>query len=282
MRRAAYLAPAFSPTSDAAGRPPSPILKGLLGVTFFQIAILAVAGFAAGVVNAVAGGGTFLSFGALVAVGLPTLDANATSAVAVTPSNFASAAAYRAEVRLHWREFVPFAIIGLVGGAIGAWLLIWLGDLGFRPLVPWLLLMATLMFAFSDEIRAFVEPWSRHAESGARTFAYGFMIVVAIYGGFFGAGIGIIMLAALTILEGGNYHKANAMKIAIAFLIQVVSAAILIAGGLVHWPQALVTMAAASIGGYLGVGWAKKAPDKIIRAAVVTVGAVLTAIFFLK
>lgn len=251
-------------------------------MTFFQIALLAVAGFAAGVVNAIAGGGTFLSFGALVAVGLPTLDANATSAVAVTPSNLASTAAYRSELRTHWKEFIPFAIIGLVGGGIGAWLLIWLGDVGFRPLVPWLLLVATLMFAFSDQIRAFVDPWSRHAEGGARSAAYVFMVVVAIYGGFFGAGIGIIMLAALSILEGGNYHKANAMKIAIAFLIQIVSAAVLIAGGLVHWPQALVTMASASIGGYLGVGWAKKAPTKIVRAAVVAVGAVLTVIFFFR
>lgn len=241
-----------------------------------------MAGFTAGAVNAIAGGGTFLSFGALVAVGLPTLDANATSAVAVTPSNFASAVGYRAEMRTYWREMIPFAIIGLVGGGLGAGLLIWLGDLGFRPLVPWLLLLATLMFAFSDQIRAFVDPWSRHAESGARTAAYAFMVVVAIYGGFFGAGIGIIMLAALSILEGGDYHKANAMKLGIAFLIQVVSSAVLIAGGLVHWPHALVTMVAASIGGYLGVGWAKKAPTKIVRALVVAVGAALTLVFFVR
>jgi uncharacterized membrane protein YfcA len=251
-------------------------------VTFWNFILLAVAGFAAGSVNAVAGGGTFLSFGALVAVGLPTLDANATSAVAVTPSNFASAAAYRSEVRAHWREFIPFAIIGLWGGALGAWLLIWLGDVGFRPLVPWLLLASTLMFAFSDQIRGLVEPWSRGAAEGTRFVAYGFMIVVAVYGGFFGAGIGIIMLAALTILEGGNYHKANAMKISLAFLIQVVAAIFLIAGGLVHWPQALVTMASSSDGGYLGVGWAKKAPDKIVRAVVVVVGAALTIIFFVR
>jgi uncharacterized protein len=251
-------------------------------VSLLDVVLLAVAGFAAGTVNAVAGGGTFLSFGALVAVGLPTLDANATSAVAVSPSNFASVAAYRSEVRTYWRELIPFAVIGLIGGGIGAGLLIWLGDLGFRPLVPWLLLLATLMFAFDGQIRALVEPWSKNAQEGARIGAYAFMVVVAIYGGFFGAGIGIIMLAALSILEGGNYHKANAMKITLAFLIQVVAAILLIAGGLVHWPHALITMISASVGGYLGVGWAKKAPVKVVRAIVIAVGAVLTAIFFIR
>ena len=108
-------------------------------VTIFQIVVLAVGGFGAGAINAVAGGGTFISFAALVASGLTSLEANATSAVALTPSNLASVAAYRDEVRQHYREMIPFAIIGLIGGVIGALLLIWLGDGGFRPLVPWLL-----------------------------------------------------------------------------------------------------------------------------------------------
>ena len=218
-------------------------MKGIV-VTVFQIVVLAAGGFVAGTINAIAGGGTFVSFAALVASGLTPLEANATSAVALTPSNLASVAAYRSEVRTYYREMVPFAIIGLFGGVIGALLLIWLGDKGFRPLVPWLLLVATLIFACSDRIREFTEPWAQGQHSGAKIAAFLLMTVVAIYGGFFGAGIGIMMLAALSILEGGNYHKANAMKILVAFLIQVVSGALLIAGGLVHWPEALVTMVA--------------------------------------
>ncbi len=251
-------------------------------MTVFQIIVLAVAGFIAGTMNAIAGGGTFVSFAALVVSGLTTLDANATSAVALTPANLASVAAYRSEVRKHYREMIPFAIIGLVGGAVGALLLIWLGDGGFRPMVPWLLLMATLLFAFSERIRAAVEPWSNEGGVGMKTSAYALMTVVSIYGGFFGAGVGIIMLAALSILESGDYHKANATKILVAFLIQVVSAALLIAGGLVHWPQALVTMVSAAVGGYYGVGFARRIPEKIIRAVVVAIGAVLTLIFFLR
>lgn len=251
-------------------------------MTLFQIVVLAVAGFAAGTVNAVAGGGTFLTFAALVACGLPTLDANATSAVALTPSNLSSVAAYRSEVRSYFREMIPFAIIGLIGGGAGALLLIWIGDGGFRPLVPWLLLLATLLFAFSNQIRTFVEPWSRGQHAGARIVAYVLMMVVAIYGGFFGAGTGIMMLAALAILESGNFHKANATKLVVAFLIQIMSAALLIAGGLVHWPQALVTIAASAFGGYYGVTLARRVPEKIIRAAVVAIGAGLTVVFFVR
>ncbi|MCR6735694.1 MAG: sulfite exporter TauE/SafE family protein [Afipia sp.] len=251
-------------------------------MTLFQIVVLAVAGFAAGTMNAIAGGGTFVTFAALVVSGLPTLDANATSAVALTPANLASVAAYRSEVRAHFREMIPFAIIGLIGGGVGALLLIWLGDGGFRPLVPWLLLVATLMFAFSRQIRLFVARWSQGQHTVATVVAYAVMMIVAIYGGFFGAGIGIMMLAALSIIASGDFHKANSTKILVAFLIQVVSAALLIAGGLVHWPQALVTIVASSLGGYYGVGFARIVPEKIIRAAVVAVGAGLTIVFFLR
>ncbi|MGN6284222.1 MAG: sulfite exporter TauE/SafE family protein [Afipia sp.] len=251
-------------------------------MTLLEIVVLAAAGFAAGTINAIAGGGTFLSFAALVFTGLNTLDANATSAVALTPANLTSAAAYRNEVRDHFREMIPFAAIGLVGGGIGALVLIWIGDGGFRPLVPWLLLLATLLFAFSAQIRSLTAPFAKSKGNGARISAYVMMTVMSIYGGFFGAGVGIMMLAALSIIEGGDYHKANSIKLLMAFLIQVVSAAILIAGGLVHWPHAIVTMLASSAGGYFGVGVARRVPEKAIRAAVVAVGAGLTLIFFLK
>lgn len=251
-------------------------------MTIINIIMLAVAGFAAGTVNAIAGGGTFLTFAALVAGGLNTLDANATSAVALTPANLATVAAYRPEVRTHFREMVPFMLIGLAGGVVGALLLIWLGDARFRPLVPWLLLVATLLFAFSDRIRAVVEPWSKEKHAGARVGGVVLMAIVAIYGGFFGAGMGIMMLAALAILESGDFHKANSLKAVVSFLVQLVSSALLIVGGLVHWPEAVVTMLASSAGGYYGVGIARRVPEKIIRAVVVTIGAVLTVIFFLK
>lgn len=251
-------------------------------MTLFEFLLLAVAGFAAGAVNAIAGGGTFFTFSALVAGGLPTLDANATSAVALTPANIASVTAYRAEFRLYWREIVPFSIIGAIGGIVGAVLLVRLGDVGFRPLVPWLLLVATVLFALSGRLRQFIAPFVESRSPAARATAYGLMSIVSVYGGFFGAGMGIMMLAAMAVIEGGNYHKANTIKNMVSFFAQGAAIILLIAGGLVHWPQAIVTMVASIVGGYLGVGVARRVPEKIIRAAVVSVGAVLTVIFFIR
>jgi uncharacterized membrane protein YfcA len=251
-------------------------------VTFINIILLAAAGFAAGAINAVAGGGTFFTFAALVATGLPTVDANATSAVALIPGYAASSIAYREEVKTYYREMIVLGLIGVAGGIAGAYLLIWLGDAGFRPLVPWLLLMATLLFAFSAKIRAAIAAHIDGRASMQKIIAYGFMVIVSIYGGLFGAGMGIILLAVLAVIESGNFHKSNAIKGIVSLVIQVVSGVVLIAGGLVHWPHALVTMAASVVGGYLGVSVARRVPEKAIRATVVTVGAVLTVVFFLK
>jgi uncharacterized membrane protein YfcA len=251
-------------------------------VTLLQIILLALAGFAAGMVNAVAGGGSFFTFAALVFGGLPTLDANATSAVALTPSNFAIVAGYRDEVRRYFREMLPFLVLGTIGAGLGAWLLIAIGDKGFRPTVPWLLLAATVLFAFSAQINRLVAPIAASGGAATRAFAFVLMAIVSVYGGFFGAGMGIMLLAALAILESGDFHKSNAVKNAVACLVQVVSSAILVAGGLIHWPQAFITMAASIAGGYLGVGIARRVPERVIRAVVVIVGAALTVVFFLR
>jgi uncharacterized protein len=251
-------------------------------VTSLQILLLVLAGFAAGTVNAVAGGGSFFTFAALVFGGLPSLDANATSAVALTPSNVAIVVGYRAELRKYFREMLPFLVLGAIGAAVGAWLLIAIGDEGFRPTVPWLLLVATVLFALSTRINRLVAPFAASSTVAARFAALLLMAIVSVYGGFFGAGMGIMMLAALAIIESGDFHKSNAIKNVVAFLVQVVSAGLLIAGGLIHWPHAFITMAASVAGGYLGVGIARRVPENIIRAVVVTVGAALTVVFFLR
>lgn len=251
-------------------------------VTFYEIALLSIAGLGAGVLNAVAGGGTFLTFAALVAIGLPTIDANATSAVALNPANFASVAAYRREIYDNRHGMLSYAITALLGGILGALLLIWLGDEGFRPTVPWLLLVATLLFAGSERIRVATAPWADSKAGSAGKIAAVIMFVVSVYGGFFAAGMGIMMLAALVITEKGDYHKANAIKVLASMLIQVMSSGLLIFSGLVHWPAAIVTMVASTVGGYYGVDLARRVPTRIIRAVVVSTGAVLTVVFFLR
>jgi uncharacterized protein len=251
-------------------------------VTSLQILLLVLSGFVAGAVNAFAGGGTFFTFAALVFAGLPTLDANATSAVALTPANLGGVAGYRDEVRLYARELLPIVVISLVGAAFGAWLLISIGDEGFRPTVPWLLLFATVLFALAPRINSVVAPFAKSGSAAWRFGAYLLITLVAIYSGFFGAGAGIMMLAALAIVESGDFHKSNAIKNVVAFLAQIVSSVMLIAGGLVHWRAAAIVMIASVAGTYVGVLAARRAPLKVIRALVVTAGAALSAVFFLR
>lgn len=247
-----------------------------------EILLLIVTGLAGGAANAVAGGGTFFTFPVMVAFGMPTLDANATCSIGLIPGSLATGAAYWKETRERLREMIPFALLGIFGGVVGGYLLIALGDQGFRPLVPWLILVATVTFAFSQKIRPLAQKLSGGG-MGARVVGYLIGAVVAIYGGFFGAGQGIMWLAALALLYStADFHRTNAVKNIACVLAQAVSVALLIANGLVHWPQALVVAASSIVGGYYGVAVARRVPDYVIRAIVVLIGAVLTVVFFVK
>jgi uncharacterized membrane protein YfcA len=251
-------------------------------VSLLEISLLIVTGFAAGLVNAVAGGGTFFTFAAMVAFGMPTLNANATSAVALVPGSLASTVAYAGETRRNWRRALPFALLGLFGGIAGGYLLIRIGDKGFRPLVPWLLGIATLTFAFSGRIRALGKGIEGEQDARARAFAYTLMALVGVYGGFFGAGMGIMLLAALSILGVSDFHTANALKNITATISQAVAVVLFILNGLVSWKEAAIVTAACVVGGYLGVIAARRVPETVVRTIVVAVGAVLTVVFFFK
>jgi uncharacterized membrane protein YfcA len=252
-------------------------------VTLTEFSILAVAGVAGGIANAVAGGGTFFTFAALVAFGISTLEANATSAIALVPGSLAVGFAYRKETAERWRELVPAAIISVIGGAAGGALLIAIGDARFRPLVPWLLGSATLLFAMSGRIRDLVRVMAGHQGMGAGT-RYAMLGTVAVYGGFFGAGMGIMLLAALALAEAGNFdfHKANATKNVVATLSQSLAVMLFVIGGLVHWLEAIIICVGATAGGYYGIYLARRVPVAVVRAVVVVVGAALTLVFFLR
>ncbi|MET0429180.1 MAG: sulfite exporter TauE/SafE family protein [Microvirga sp.] len=247
-------------------------------------ALLAASGLAAGLVNAIAGGGTFFTFSALVAAGLPPVVANATSAVAVTPANLASTWAYRRELFGHAGRFLALGLVSLAGGLIGAWILTVTDNVAFRRLVPWLLLFATGLFAMSPRIVALARSVARsegHAPSRlARATGLAFQFTVAIYGGFFGAGMGIVMLAALAITEGDDFHLVNAAKNLCATLIQLVAVVLFVAAGLVSWPETAVVGAASVLGGTLGVSFGRRLPPKVIRWLVIAIGAGLTIVFF--
>ncbi len=251
-------------------------------MTLLEIALLALAGFAGGIANAVAGGGTFFSFPLMVAFGMTTLEANATTAVGFVPGSLATAAAYWKDTRGRIREVIPFALIGIAGGVAGALLLIGIGDEGFRPLVPWLLASATLIFAFSGKIKTFTARFTHKGARHARAIAFALMGIAAIYGGFFGAGLGIMVLATLAVIEEGDFHRANATKNIVCMLSQATAVVLFVWSGLVHWPQALVTVAGAIFGGYFGIVVARKVPEFWVRIVVVLVGAGLSIVFFLR
>ena len=248
--------------------------------------LLAASGLAAGLVNAIAGGGTFFTFSALVAAGLPPVVANATSAVAVTPANIASAWAYRAELAANLRRFAALGVVSLVGGLLGAYILTRTNNAAFRDLVPWLLLFATLLFAASPRIvalaRAIGKREGAHPSTRAWLSGVAIQFVVAIYGGFFGAGMGIVMLAALAVTEGDDFHLINSAKHLCSTIIQLVAVVLFIAAALVSWRETAIVGPASVVGGYLGVVFGRKLPASVIRWVVIGVGAALTLYFFVR
>jgi uncharacterized membrane protein YfcA len=246
-----------------------------------DILILTAAGFLSGTLNAVAGGGTFFSFGALVAVGLPPITANATSAVAMVPGYVASALAYRKELGSVWRAAMLLGAASALGSLIGAAALIALDNETFAEFVPWLLLAATAVFALGPWISRAI-PARSHADTSHRTIGAAVQFVMSIYGGFFGAGMGILMLASLGITEGQDFHRINALKHILSTVIQTASILIFIAGGVISWPEALVLIVAVVAGGWLGVGLARRVPVPAVRAFVIATGAALTVYFFLN
>ncbi|HVK92664.1 MAG TPA: sulfite exporter TauE/SafE family protein [Mycoplana sp.] len=239
-------------------------------------AFLFVAGFLSGVVNAIAGGGTFLTFGAMTLTGLPPIVANATSSITQFPGYVTSAMAYWREIRADWREAVKVGSLSLIGGVAGSLLLLSMSNPGFRALVPWLLLAATAIFAAGPLLR----PKKLHAEQPIGPFGLLGQFVTSIYGGFFGAGMGIMTLAVLGLSKGGDYHKLNALKNFLAMLIAAVAIIVFASGDVVGWPQAAVMVPAGAIGGYSGVWIARRVPQTVIRALVVAVGGFLTVYYF--
>jgi len=244
-------------------------------MTLTDGALLVLAACGAGALNSVAGGGSFLSFPALVLTGVPALNANATSTVALWPGSVASTFGYRAELGSERERLAWFSAVSLAGGAAGALLLLWTPVRIFEGLVPFLLLAATLVFTFGDAVRSRLKLASR----GAVTVTWA---AIAVYGGYFGGGMGLLMLAALTLLGMSDLHRMNALKSALGVLVNSVAVAVFAVAGAVHWPQAGLMVAGSIAGGYAGARIARRVPPKRVRPAVVVLGWALTAAFFYR
>jgi uncharacterized protein len=239
--------------------------------------MLFAAAFVAGIINSVAGGGSFLTFPALVFAGVPAVAANATSTVAMLPSAFASTVSYRGDIgRLQQERIVLWLIISLIGGVAGSVLLLSTSETTFRHIVPWLLLLATLLFAFGNQVSlAF-----RGDLHQSQILLLLLLFPIAVYGGYFGGGGGIMVLAAFRLYGLTDIHSMNGVKTLLMGTLNFLAAVIFILAHKVHWAPALLMMGAGIAGGYLGPVLVRRLPPTLVRRIVIAVGAVMTAWFF--
>jgi uncharacterized protein len=249
-----------------------------------EIAIfLFIAGALGGALNSVAGGGSFVAFPALLFTGVPPIPANATNTIALWTAAAASGGAYRNRLDVPRRVMVPLLTASLVGGLAGAFLLLKTPAHTFMRVLPWLTLGATLLFAFGKKLAGGRKSILEHEATGvALTSATLFQFGVAVYGGYFGGGMGIVMLAMLGTLGMTDIHAMNALKSVMGFVINGVAVVTFIVAGAVYWKPGIVMIAGGIVGGYLGAHYAQKVPQAWIRMFVVLVGAGMTVYFFWK
>jgi hypothetical protein len=256
-----------------------------MSLQFSQAFFLFFAAGIAGTLNALAGGGSFISFPALLFVRVPPVQANATNTVALWPGLAASAIAYLKRLDAPLRLLIPLLATSVAGGWAGALLLLETPQRTFLHFVPWLILSGTLLFAFGNRIRAIAGSSAvvddlRKISWRAITVSSFVELLVAVYGGYFGAGIGFVTLGMLAALGMRDMHAMGAIRTLLAAAINAAAVITFIVAGAVLWPQFAVMVAGALLGGWFGAHYAQKADPSKVRALVIAVGAVMSAYFF--
>jgi uncharacterized protein len=242
------------------------------------------AAFLAGAINSVAGGGTLVSFPTLIWLGLNSVTANATSTVAIWPGTVGSTWGYRRELRNAEPRFRILIVPSLVGGPVGALLLRWTPAPIFDLMVPWLILFATLLFMAQETVQRMLKTAGASGRHNSRWLvgAMLFQLGVGIYGGYFGAGIGILMLAALSILGLTDIHEMNSLKVVFGGSINGIAAAYFVWAGMVDWSYVLLMAVAAIAGGYGGAGVARRIGRIWVRRIVIAIGFGMAISLFVK
>jgi uncharacterized protein len=250
---------------------------------------LVVAAFLAGVLNAVAGGGSFLLFPAMLGTGMQPIQANATNTVALWPGQLTSIAAYLEDIRKNLRLAIPMGVAGLLGGAVGAIVLLHTPQTTFLHLVPWLLLVAATIFALSGPVSRWLGRWQAHKGSaqaqkpssgGALLFVL--TAIVCFYIGYFGAGAGFLIITLLSLFGFTDLNEINALKVVSTTLANGVAFLLFVVSGQVEWRYCLAAMFTCAIGGYSSARLARRVPQPVLRGTVIVIGFGMAAWFFWK
>ena len=244
--------------------------------------ILAAAGFGAGVINAIAGGGSLLSFPALLLTGMGSVAANATNTLAVWPGTVSSAWAYRKIIGEERRRALLLLAPSAIGGLAGSWVLLHTSQKVFDEVVPWLILFACALVAFQVPIGRFVQSHKAKGEGEVPVALWVIQLLVSFYGGYFGAGMGIVMLATMGVLLPGSLQHANGLKLFCSLIINGVAALYFLGVGTASLPHAALMAVASIAGGWAGAHLAQRLPAGIMRAVVVSYGVILAVVLMRK
>lgn len=252
-----------------------------------QAIFLFFAAVIAGILNSIAGGGSFVSFPALLFTGVPGVQANATNTVALWPGLAATVFTYLKRLHVPARLLVPLVVTSVAGGFAGALLLIKTPQRTFQHAIPWLLLGGTLLFAYGPKMRAIggragAAPDLSRISWLAIAAASALQLLVGTYGGYFGGGIGFVMMGMMAAIGMTDIHNMNALRILLAATINLVAVGTFIIAGAVLWPQCLVMILGSTTGGWTGGHYAQKADPKKLRYVVIAIGLVMTAYFFVS
>jgi uncharacterized protein len=253
-----------------------------IDITPLEFVFLFLAALVAGSMNAVAGGGSFFTFPTLIAVGVPSIEANATNTVALWPGVVSSSVAYRKTLHKLRDRLLRFGPVSVIGSSMGAWLLLNTPESIFERLIPFLLMLATAIFATSPRLNAWLRSQDRHPLEHNIPAQMVLQFMIGVYGGYFGGGIGIMLLALLALSGMDDLTEANALKLMLNVVMNGVAIVIFVLAGQIIWAAAVVMIAGAVLGGYGGAIAAQRVDQKYVRRFVVTVGALLSVYFFYK
>lgn len=246
--------------------------------------LVGCAAFVAGAMNAMAGGGSFLTFPALLGVHIPPVNANATSTVALWPGQIASLFAFRVELQAGRSLLIPVMIAGGLGGSLGAWVLLHTAQSTFQSLVPWLLLFATVLFAASGPLTKRLKRIApaHHPDSPFPLGLFISLLPVTFYIGYFGAGAGFLVITILSLFGIRSMNEMNALKVVCTTLANGIAVLTFLMAGAVYWRECLLMIFLATAGGYIGAAYSRKMDPRILRGFVIATGTALSAYYFYR